>query len=63
MTTLDEAPRRPPLCRALPAAVGSRAARPVLSTSARLDRPRALELAGLVGAAVGAVALLSALCR
>lgn len=47
----------------LPAATDSRVMRPILSTSTKLDWARALDLAGLLGAAVGAVALLSALCR
>ncbi len=47
----------------LPAAVDSRATRPALSTSARLRGTRVVEVAWLLAAAAGSVALLSALCR
>lgn len=47
----------------VPAAADSRAGRAVLSTGLRADWLRVLDMAGLVAAAAGGVALLSALCR
>ncbi|HEY8370056.1 MAG TPA: hypothetical protein VIM86_12165 [Thermodesulfobacteriota bacterium] len=41
----------------------SRTVRPVLSTSLATDRSRVIDVAALVAAAAGAVALLSVVCR
>ena len=54
-------PPRPSL-RALAAPADSRAMRALFSIDLRADRARALDLASLVAAAIGGVALLAALC-
>lgn len=47
----------------LPVPADSRGTRAVLSTGARVEWQRALDLAALVAAATGLVALLAAVCR